>query len=85
MSRTIILISVAGLSLLIIGAERTMGCVLGSTLAILVNGMLAERSAGGAAKRSEEAAAPKDADRDGPDPWKTEFGPATICQPETTI
>jgi hypothetical protein len=72
MNRTIILISVAGLSLLIIGAERTMGCVLGSTLAILVNGMLANKPADGVARRPDEMPPPKDTNRDvGADSWKT--------------
>ena len=83
MNRTVILISVAGLSLLIIGAERTMGCVLGSTLAILVNGMLASRPADGAARRSEEMPAPKDTNRDvGADSWKT---PAVLETTDLTI
>lgn len=60
MNRTTILISVAGLSLLIVGAARTIGCVLASTrstLAILVNGMLASKTAAGAARRSDETTA----------------------------
>jgi len=71
MNRTIILISVAGLSMLIIGAQRTLGCVLGSTLAILVNGMLVNKPADGTARRSEETTPPKDTNRDvGADSWK---------------
>ena len=72
MNRKIILISIAGLSMLIIGMERTLGCVLGSTLAILVNGMLAGRPSDGGPSGPEKPSAPRETHRDvGADSWKT--------------
>jgi len=73
-NRVWIVIGIGAVSFILLGTERTLGCVLGSTLAILVNGVLAGRvlSNGGQPKETSADAENRDIRRElEADTWKT--------------
>ena len=79
MNRTIVIVSIAGLSLLMLGTERTLGCILGSALGLVVNGMFTGKPGDATGKRPEESLSANkvDTNRDiGTDCWKTPELPA---------
>ena len=74
MNKTVTIISIAGISLLMLGAERTLGCVLGSALGLVFNGMFTGEPGEVASRRPEEPLSTNkiDTNRDiGTDCWKT--------------
>jgi hypothetical protein len=52
-NRIVVIVAIGVLSLFVLGVERTLGCVLGSALALVVNGMCATKSADGRTPQQE--------------------------------